>query len=287
MKYIIYEFNPLSKDIVVFVHGGPGYPQGILYSVFFQTLCKELNLNKLYTWEQKWSGGDISIHKLFMNWSIEVFVDELNLVCQHVKKSMPDCNLILFAHSWGTIVASYFLEQNKGDIYKYVGISPIINGEIGELYSIKSISKGSSSLRLKTISYLYKCNTKITNLLYLYLQRSRIVQPMCKYSPIEFNALLYKINFYISIYKLWPICRKFIIRKFSYFNDVDTLFIFGKKDNITPPSICDEIELKDQQRLNIIIIDKCYHRPHLENPKAFVKIVNRFLGNPEQVFEEH
>jgi len=57
---------------------------------------------------------------------------------------------------------------------------------------------------------------------------------------------------------------------------VPSLLIWGKQDNITPPSVADEFEnlLPDAE---LVWIDKCGHAPMMEHPENFNAILEQFL----------
>jgi len=57
---------------------------------------------------------------------------------------------------------------------------------------------------------------------------------------------------------------------------IPSLLIWGKQDNITPPSVADEFEslLPDAE---LAWIDKCGHAPMMEHPENFIAILEQFL----------
>ena len=57
-----------------------------------------------------------------------------------------------------------------------------------------------------------------------------------------------------------------------------TCLIWGKQDNVTPPHVAKKFHsLLQNSELNWI--DKCGHAPMMENPKAFNKILEKWLSN--------
>lgn len=57
--------------------------------------------------------------------------------------------------------------------------------------------------------------------------------------------------------------------------DADMLLIWGKEDRMIPVKFIRPFLEHDKSR--IIILEKCGHRPHVENPKLFNKVVKDFL----------
>lgn len=57
--------------------------------------------------------------------------------------------------------------------------------------------------------------------------------------------------------------------------DTDMLLIWGKEDRMIPLRFIRPFMEHGKSR--IIILEKCGHRPHVENPKLFNKIVKDFL----------
>jgi 2-hydroxy-6-oxonona-2,4-dienedioate hydrolase len=57
--------------------------------------------------------------------------------------------------------------------------------------------------------------------------------------------------------------------------DTDVLLIWGKEDRMIPLRFIHPFLEHGKSR--IIILEKCGHRPHVENPKLFNKVVKDFL----------
>jgi pimeloyl-ACP methyl ester carboxylesterase len=57
--------------------------------------------------------------------------------------------------------------------------------------------------------------------------------------------------------------------------DIDMLLIWGKEDRMIPLRFISPF--MEHVKSRIIILEKCGHRPHVENPKLFNKVVKDFL----------
>lgn len=113
-----------SKDIIIFVHGGPG-GSGLVY--FYAPAWESIRKKyRMVFYDQRGSGGargKISESSI----TVDQNVKDLDLVVTSVKSLYPDSNIYLFAHSYGGMIASAYTSINQNKLTGLMMLSPALN----------------------------------------------------------------------------------------------------------------------------------------------------------------
>lgn len=114
-----------SNPVLLFLHGGPGFPQ---YSFLKKS---ELRWEEFFTvcyWEQRGTGmsydastqGDITFDRL---------AEDALEVTKYLKKKYDQEKIYLCGHSWGTLLGSHIVHRHPEHFHAYIGV-----GQIGRHY---------------------------------------------------------------------------------------------------------------------------------------------------------
>lgn len=194
-----------------------------------------------------------------LSYSINFYVSFIEAFIKSLKLS----NLFIVGSSLGGHVAVEFTLRNRKIVDKLVLISPA--GSLPksfkgtkELKSYIKIVNAKSSRDVSRI--LTSIDNSMVNSSYADAIYKRLSLPGAKEAFI--SALKGSANA--------PRYNNKLVRI-----EADTLLIWGKEDRMIPLRFISPF--MEQGKSRIIILEKCGHRPHVENPKLFNKVVKDFL----------
>ena len=184
-----------------------------------------------------------------INYSIKFYVNFLEKFINRMKLN----HLFIIGSSLGGHIAVEFVLKNRKMVDKLILISPAgclpksFKGT-RELKRFLMIVNARSSSDISRI--LTSIDTSMVNPSYADAKESFISALKGSASAQRYNNQLEKI-------------------------DTSMLLIWGKKDRMIPLKFIHQFMEHGNSR--IIIIENCGHRPHVENPRLFNKVVNDFL----------
>lgn len=120
---IIIESENPGNPVLLFVHGGPGLPA---YPLIRKS---SLRLEKYFTvcyWDQRGTGMSFVEKREQVDITIEKLLEDLVAVTDYLRKIFQQEKIYLFAHSWGTFLASMAAGQHPERYHAYIG-----SGQIG------------------------------------------------------------------------------------------------------------------------------------------------------------
>lgn len=194
-----------------------------------------------------------------INYSINFYVSFLEKFIKRLKLS----HFFIIGSSLGGHIAIEFTIRNRKKVEKLILISPA--------GSLPKTFKGTKELR----RYLQIINAKSSNDVSRIL--SSIDNSMVSRSYAE--AIYKRLSLpgakqgFISALKGSATAQRYN-RKLSTI-DTDMLLIWGRQDRMIPLRFIRPFIEHGKSR--IVILEKCGHRPHVDNPKLFNKIVKDFL----------
>lgn len=194
-----------------------------------------------------------------LSYSINFYVSFIEAFIKRIKIS----NLFLVGSSLGGHVAVEFTLRNRKIVDKLVLISPA--GSLPKSFKgTKELKRYIRIVNAKSARDVSRILTSIDNSMvnssYADAIYKRLSLPGAKEAFI--SALKGSANAPRYNNKLERI-------------EADTLLIWGKEDRMIPLRFIRPFMEKGKSR--IIILEKCGHRPHVENPKLFNKVVKDFL----------
>lgn len=194
-----------------------------------------------------------------INYSINFYVSFLEKFIKRLKLS----HFFIIGSSLGGHIAIEFTIRNRKKVEKLILISPA--------GSLPKTFKGTKELR----RYLQIINAKSSNDVSRIL--SSIDNSMVSRSYAE--AIYKRLSLpgakqgFISALKGSATAQRYNSKLSTI--DTDMLLIWGRQDRMIPLRFIRPFIEHGKSR--IVILEKCGHRPHVENPKLFNKIVKDFL----------
>lgn len=151
-----------SNPVLLFIHGGPGWPQ----TPHLRYFNAELNDHViLVAWEQSGSGKSFMNNPEPKNLTLEQIINDAHELTQILKKKFNQDKIYLAGFSWGSIVGLKLAEKYPEDYKAYFGISQSINVRESIKESRKWIMEQAQSRNdqeaIKTLSKIEKGDTTI------------------------------------------------------------------------------------------------------------------------------
>ena len=115
--------DPAHNPILLFVHGGPGFPNAPFRQVYS-------GLEHDFTvvdWDQRGAGYSYFKDIPRETMRVEQFVRETLLVSHHLCRELGQPKLYLLGHSWGTLPAILAVQREPQLFWAYVAVSQIVD----------------------------------------------------------------------------------------------------------------------------------------------------------------
>ncbi|AGC77938.1 pimeloyl-ACP methyl ester carboxylesterase [Nonlabens dokdonensis] len=110
--------------VLLFLHGGPGWPQTPHLRYFNADLTKEMIL---VSWDQAGCGLSYQKNPTPKNLSIESLVSDAHELTLYLKKRFNKEKIVLLGFSYGSVIGLKLAEKYPEDYYAYLGVSQIID----------------------------------------------------------------------------------------------------------------------------------------------------------------
>lgn len=280
-----------SNYCILFIHGGPGSSS---YAMFEQFNPEFLKLADIYFFDQRATGlSFISNYKYTKsNLTLDVIVKDHIEILKYLNVKYKS-NVIVMAHSWGTVILSKLLNDYPKLIKKAVLIGASykqIDSEIQFIdhalllvksRKIRSILQNAKETRKFSTNQYLQCRFKICNQLNLGISK--------KY---KINLILYKSLFKsdLTIYQKIKtirgqnISQKLLIKNmFTYSGypkqvDCDIYFFHGLSDYVTSCTQATKyFESIDVKSKKFYLFKDSAHSPMIDEKEKFNKIVVKII----------
>ncbi len=113
-----------KNPVLLFLHGGPGWPQTPHLRYFNTDLTKSVTL---VSWDQAGCGKSYMHNPDPKSLSLEQLVQDAHELTQVLKKKFQQDKIYLAGFSWGTVLGMHLINKYPEDYAAYFGISQIID----------------------------------------------------------------------------------------------------------------------------------------------------------------
>jgi pimeloyl-ACP methyl ester carboxylesterase len=298
----------LNNPVLLFLHGGPGYP-------FFPFLAQKKVFSKLekhFTivyWEQRGTGKSYSKHIPPESMNVQQFISDTKEVITYSLAQLNKEKLFLWGHSWGSSIGAMYASRYPEMLYAYIStgqsVNPIKNEQLGYEFVEQ---KAFETNNLKALQQLAGIDTTVANYkladalilrkwIYQYggiVQQTEYERPYIDYHDIWLilTTPMYSVkdkisivrNPYFSAQHLWGDLKKMNLTKDAYQIDVPVFFIVGRWDIIVHHLLAEEYfkTLIAPSGKTLYWFEESAHRPFVEEKDKFFEI---FINEIRPIYE--
>ncbi|MEE9441985.1 MAG: alpha/beta hydrolase [candidate division Zixibacteria bacterium] len=297
-QWILMRSDNLNNPILLFLHGGPGYPE-MPYTHFDSPRLEKHFI--VVNWDQRGAGKSFNDSVDVNTLNLEQFLSDTHELIQFLRKRFSKDKLFLIGQSWGTILGLYTAERYPELIHAYIGMGQVVNSTEGETlsyqYTLEKAKEGADSEAVAALEnigpppysggfgslaaqrqYLTKYGGAMINITYPDLMKIMSQSP--HYTKID------KQNFMKAFIQTNSIMWNEVMEvNFSEtLNEirVPVYFFTGKYDFVTPFEIVERFfaKLKAPNK-KMIWFDNSGHWPNLDEPEKYqdelIKIVRNVM----------
>lgn len=128
-QWLLYRGKSANHPVVLFVHGGPAYPQ-MWYSRGLD--APFLSDFVVVHWDQRGAGKSYSPDTPLESITLDQIVDDGLRVTAHLQEKFNTQQIILVGHSWGTMVAANMASRSPTRFRAFVSVGTCANWRRGE-----------------------------------------------------------------------------------------------------------------------------------------------------------
>lgn len=309
-QYLQIRGEDRDKPIILWLHGGPGFPLTYL-TYYYQTA-----LEKDYTvvcWEQRGCGRTFYKNKDNGNLTIEQLLTDTDEVVDYLRERFNQEKIVIMGQSWGTVLGMDYININPEKVAAYIGVGQVIDFSQGKIYAAENAARiaatngnnEDSELLKYCIEQLYKTGD-IEKLNIKSLEEMIMVSLKYLKCNGEMSGFEQIFSAMTSPDMLWNDVKWFLYASntqniissqnslvdYMYFGfdvmdlskkyDIPICFIQGGSDWITPTDmVADYYSCVTAKKKEMVTIDNAGHTPFLDNPEEFFEAVKTFLSECE------
>ena len=294
--------DDLNNPVVLWLHGGPGFPLTYMNWYYQGELEKDFTVACL---EQRGCGRTYFKNGNAANASPDEMLSDIHEAVEYLKKRFHKDKVVIMGQSWGTVIGIKYTELHPENVAAYVGVGQVTQFAKGKIYSARKAAdlaekQGNTgdAERLRELAKAFEKITDIENVSIKDLEE--IILTSGKYLKSEgemtgmkqITTALTSPHFNLNDAKwfLFASDTKNIIDSqtelidYMYFGfdlseirlpeNVPVLFVQGDCDYITPTDMvkayCASV---NSDTVRMVIIPDAGHTPFLDHPAAFCEAV--------------
>jgi pimeloyl-ACP methyl ester carboxylesterase len=308
-QYIIIRGEDSTKPVMLFIHGGPGFPETAIMKKLNSAIEKDF---VMVYWEQRGAGKSYSKDIPAESMTIAQLILDTKELSEILSKRFKQEKIYLMGHSWGSYLAISAAYQYPEQYHSFFGVSQICHQYKGENIGFEWV-KEEANIRndkkaikdLSEISFPDSLANGQDWLDYIVVERRYLnkygggnIHKMTGNWPLM-KMILYakeytlseKMNsmsgMMFSMEYLWPE----MIKK-NLFNDIDSMqlpvYIFqGRHDRQTPYSLAKDFfhQLKAPEK-EFFTFENSAHSPLVEEVDKFNSIVREKTRTHNNVYKK-
>lgn len=301
-QYLQIRGEDKDSPVILWLHGGPGFPLTYLSSYYQKDLETDYTI---VCWEQRGCGRTYYQNRDNGELTIERLVTDMDELVDYLCKRFQKDKIIIMGQSWGTVLGMEYLNRNPQKVAAYIGIGQVTDFKQGKIYAAQTaIQKSNDNDTLLLENYIQsfgetgcidELNVKELEQMILlslkYLKDSGELSPIKQMyiaatsSEFSWNDL----KWFLTASNSENIMNRqkelveymyfdFNVEKVSNEYSIPICFIQGESDWITPTDMVrDYYDTISASSKKFVVIDNAGHTPFLDNPEQFCDEVRQFL----------
>lgn len=118
-----------DNPVLLFLHGGPGYPQ-IAYSRKYQRQLERDFI--VVNWDQRGSGKSYHWSLTGEDLQVDKLIEDTHRLTMHLSERFDRKKIFIAGHSWGSLLGTLTVQRYPENYYAYIGIGQVANSPLGE-----------------------------------------------------------------------------------------------------------------------------------------------------------
>lgn len=294
-----------SNPLLVFLHGGPGFPL-MPFEPNEDTFRYLENHFTLVYWEQRGTGKSFSNRIPKRSMHIDQFIADAAVVIDSIAGYLNKDKVFIWGHSWGSGIAILFAREYPEKVHALVTtgqtVNPYMNERLGfEFVRKRAISENNRrALRqlqwIDTIpdNYLLQDALTIRRWVYHYggivkeqeserpyvdMEEIHAIMSAPEYSLMERLNILFSPLF--SVRNLWQEMKSLDLMADAPELSVPVYFLLGRHDIIVSSRLAAEYfnVLNAPAGKELIWFESSAHRPHSEEQKKFLSVMQQIRND--------
>ena len=294
-QHILIRGQNKTNPVLLFLHGGPGYPQ-ISFSRKFQAKLEKDFV--IVQWDQRGSGKSYSRQVPEESMNREQFIADTIELIEYLTVRFNQGKIYLAGHSWGSDLGIRVISKRPELFYAYIGIGQVVHSEKQEQISYEYVyTKATEDGNKQALEDLEKIGFPP----YMNHEKDVMVQRkwLLRYGGVEVNVNTMReiaLGILFSPEYSWLDGIRFIRGNYftreTMFNDIKDVkmlkdypvvsvpvyFIAGRHDYNTPSELVKQYYKKlDAPIKEFYWFEDSAHAPHFEEPEKFAKLMGYIL----------
>lgn len=309
-QYLQIRGEDRDNPIILWLHGGPGFPLTYL-TYYYQTALE--NDYTIACWEQRGCGRTLYKNKSSGNLTIEQLLADTDEVIDYLRERFGQEKIIIIGQSWGTVLGMNYINIHPEKVAAYIGVGQVTDFSQGKIYAAEraaqmAVANGNNedseflercmeqlsetedieNLDVKSLEKMVitstkylKCSGGMSGMEQMF---TAITSPEMSWNDVKWflfasdtqNITASQNNLVNYMY------FQFNVMDLSEKYDIPICFIQGDSDWITPTDmVADYYSCISAKKKEIVTIDNAGHTPFLDNPEQFCEAVKTFLSECE------
>lgn len=306
-QYVQIRGEHKDNPVIIFVHGGPGFPITYLSTYHQHYLEEDFTI---VNYDQRGSGRtyyrNLSDGYTNQTLSSKILLEDLDGIVNYICNKLEQDKIIMMGQSWGSILGTNYVRSTPDKVEAYIGVGQVTDFDQGKVFAAEkamleaneedqkilldniSIFKETSSIKeidienlesliLTSQKYL-KSGDEISGMKQMWLG---LTSPTMNFQDIKWFL---KASSTESIFDLEKNLVEYMYFDFNIFEEemtyqVPMYFLQGSNDYITPTGLVEtfyeQLESPDKK---MKLQKGGGHTPFLDDPKTFAELIKSFLN---------
>ncbi|MFD3269280.1 alpha/beta fold hydrolase [Paenibacillus dendritiformis] len=122
-QFLFHSGTSCENPVMLFLHGGPGAAKSLFTRVFQE------KWEEIYTvvhWDQRGTGKTLTRNPDKLP-TIDLMLQDVYEVIRYLKGNYNKEKIVVFGHSWGSVLGSVFIKRHPEDVAYYIGAAQVVN----------------------------------------------------------------------------------------------------------------------------------------------------------------